>query len=67
MSLITDDLLFPTEFACCNEQGVKIFEADLTSGSSATLESNQVVMMSDLLQRFYTLIQEMKHAYSKVL
>ena len=32
VSLITADLLFPA--SCSSEQGVKIFEADLTSGSS---------------------------------
>ena len=44
MSLITADLLFPTEFACCNEQGVKIFEADLTSGSSNITTASSVVI-----------------------
>ena len=35
VSLITAYLLFPTEACCCtDEQGVKIFEANLTSGSS---------------------------------
>ena len=34
VSLITADLLSLTD-ACCDEQGVKIFEADLTSGISA--------------------------------
>ena len=46
MSLITADLLFPTEFACCNEQGVKIFEADLTSGSSNITTASSVVISS---------------------
>ena len=63
VSLITADLLFPTEFACCNEQGVKIFEADLTSGSSnITTASSVVISWLKTLE----LIQEMKHATTKV-
>ena len=44
MSLVTADLLFPTEASCCNEQGVKIFEADLTSGSSNITTASSVVI-----------------------
>ena len=47
VSLITADLLFP---ASCNEQGVKIFEADLTSGSSdiTTASSAKVSFLRNL-------------------
>ena len=44
VSLITAYLLFPTEALCCNEQGVKIFEANLTTGSSNITTASSVVI-----------------------
>ena len=44
VSLITVNLLFPTEPACCNKQGVKIFEANLTSGSSNISTTSSAVV-----------------------